>query len=673
MTSQPSPQPASQPQAAPRGQPLFFLKDLKIGQKLAIGFGLLVLLTFISAGVSYLGSGQATDKIKRTDDLRVPTALTASRAQANLLRMLADVRGYLALGDQKYRDSYQQSTQYLETNLAELDRLSPNLDADNQVRLVKLGITYNQWKDLPPHLFELRDDQLDREPAYRLLATKGTTSAGAVLIAISQLIELQGQREASADNLELLRDMAKFQGNFAAMLSSLRGYVTTRNRIFRGEYEVNLVDNQNTWDRLYSKRDKLTTSQQGLLTKIVHNRAEFLRLPEQMFADLESDRWREDLYLFSTQSVPLADEMQELLKGLVDDQQTLLASELKAGSQDLANANQLILGGGVLALLIGLGLAYTAQATIAGPIRRLTSVAERIRGGDLEAQASVESKDEVGILAGTFNAMTSQLRRTLMQVRKEKKRADDLLHVVIPIGVDLASEKDFNRLLEKMLLEAKTFCHADAGTLYLLNTQAEQLEFVIVRNDTQALALGGTTNQPVTFAPLPLKDPSSGQPNLGYVATRVAINGDSINIQDASLAADFDFARPDSRHAIVGGYMVKSMLTIPLKNSQGDVLGVLQLINAQDPDSGQIIAFDQNLQQMMESFSSLAVAALEAYIREQKLRQEIQQLRIEIDEAKRQQQVSEIVDTDFFQDLRAKARNLRRRGRGAEAGEEEEA
>jgi len=64
---------------------------------------------------------------------------------------------------------------------------------------------------------------------------------------------------------------------------------------------------------------------------------------------------------------------------------------------------------------------------------------------------------------------------------------------------------------------------------------------------------------------------------------------------------------------------------------------------------------------MMESFSSLAVAALEAYIREQSLRQEIRQLRIEIDEVKRQQQVSEIVESDFFQDLQARARAMRGR------------
>jgi hypothetical protein len=91
------------------------------------------------------------------------------------------------------------------------------------------------------------------------------------------------------------------------------------------------------------------------------------------------------------------------------------------------------------------------------------------------------------------------------------------------------------------------------------------------------------------------------------------------------------------------------------------VIGVLQLINAKEPETDQVCFFDQNMQQMMESFSSLAVAALEAYIREQSLKLQIQQLRIEIDEVKRQKHVSEIVDSDFFQDLQVKARNLRSR------------
>jgi CHASE3 domain sensor protein len=667
MTTQSSPDKANEQQDSTpvsKSSGLGFFKNLNIGRKLTIGFGILVALMFLSAGVSYLGSGQATTKINRTDDVRVPAALVASRAQANLLRMLADVRGYLALGDRAYRDRYHQSNDSFQANLAELDELSPNLDMENQRRLQELRGVYEDWSKLPDDLFELRDDQLDREPAYRLLATEGTRHAGQVLIDINQMIELQGQREPTGENLVRLQDMAKFQGNFAAMLSALRGYVTTRNRIFRGEYEVNLVDNQNAWERLRSKRDTLTSTQQELLDNIAREREAFLLLPEQMFEDLEGERWREDLYIFSTEAVPLANDMQRLLNDLVADQQDLLTDDLAAGRADLTRANRLILAGGFIALVVGIALAFIFRATIAGPVHRLTHVAEQIRQGDLEAQAQVESGDEIGTLARTFNNMTSRLRETLLQVRKEKKRADDLLEVVIPIGIELASEKDFNRLLETMLLEAKSFCRADAGVLYL-RTEDNRLEFVIVRNDTLNIARGGTTGEDITYTqllmPLPLYDKTTGEANHGTIATHVALSGTTLNIphvDQQSGELKFSGAEVFGKKS---NYRSISHLAIPLKNSESRVIGVMQLMNAEDPETRRIIPFDQNLQQMMESFSSLAVAALEAYIREQRLKQEIQQLRIEIDEVKRQREVSKIVEADEFKTLKARAEDLRRR------------
>ncbi len=627
-----------------------WLKNLKIGSKLTLGFGLLVLLIFVSAGVSYLGSDRATQEINRVADVRAPTALDASRAQANLLMMLADVRGYLALGDQTYRESYAQSSRAFEEDLDRLYSQLQSLDEANIRRLIRLKVAYERWAELPEPLFDLRDDQLDREPAYRLLATDGIRYAGQVLIATNTLIDLQGQSEPTKASLELLSDMAKFQGNFAAMLSALRGYVTTQNRIYRGEYEVNLVDNENVWERLKNKRNALTTSQQQLLDTMEQNRTEFLNLPDRIFADLEGERSREDLYLFRTQAVPLADEMRLLLEEMTDDQQDQLTEDLATGRNDLARTNTLILGGGIFALLVGVGMAYITRETIAGPVVRLTNVAERIREGDLDAQANVESRDEVGVLATTFNNMTTQLRMTLQQVRKEKRRADDLLEVVIPIGVDLTTEKDFNRLLEKMLVEAKDFCHADAGTLYLI--EENMLKFVIVRNDSHNVMMGGTTGNPITYPPLLLDTQALNDNRTEYhsIATQVALSGISSNIP-----------HHDQRSTIIGDYAIESLLTIPLKNSTGQVLGVLQLLNAEEPETEIRVPFDANLQQMMESFSSLAVAALEAYIREQALRHQIQELRIEIDQAKKERQVAEITDSDYFQELRQKARELRNR------------
>lgn len=112
------------------------------------------------------------------------------------------------------------------------------------------------------------------------------------------------------------------------------------------------------------------------------------------------------------------------------------------------------------------------------------------------------------------------------------------------------------------------------------------------------------------------------------------------------------------------GYISASFLTIPLKDSEGNVQGVLQLLNALDSRRRTIIPFDQNLQQLMTSFSSLASAALEGYIEEQKLRSEIRELRIEIDKVKRDKQVAEITDSSYFKELQQKAQKLREKDSG---------
>ena len=127
------------------------------------------------------------------------------------------------------------------------------------------------------------------------------------------------------------------------------------------------------------------------------------------------------------------------------------------------------------------------------------------QGGDLDARVQVESSDEIGTLAGAFNGMTGQLQGTLDQTRMEQKRAEDLLHVVIPIGVDLSAEKDFDRLLEKILVEAKNFCRVDSGILFL-RTETDELEHVIVRNDKLAIGMDGSEGHKVSFTAVPLYD-----------------------------------------------------------------------------------------------------------------------------------------------------------------------
>lgn len=175
------------------------------------------------------------------------------------------------------------------------------------------------------------------------------------------------------------------------------------------------------------------------------------------------------------------------------------------------------------------------------------------------------------------------------------------------IGVALSSERDNQRLLEMILLGAQEITNADGGTLYTIH-EDKHLKFEIMRNNTLNLALGGTTGQAVPFRPLPLYH-EDGRPNLTTVASYATLNKVTVNITDAYEAENFDFSGTREFDEKTG-YRSQTFLTIPMTNHESDVIGVLQLINAVDVDSGKIIPFSAANQSLVESLASQAAVAM---------------------------------------------------------------
>ena len=187
--------------------------------------------------------------------------------------------------------------------------------------------------------------------------------------------------------------------------------------------------------------------------------------------------------------------------------------------------------------------------------------------------------------------------------------ADDLgqrLEQLNAIGASLSAERDINRLLETILTAAKSITRADGGTLYRL-TEERTLRFEIVRTSSLKYYLGGTTGNPVPFYPIQLyKD---DKPNHSMVAAYAALTGKTVNIADAYTADGFDFTGTRAFDNKTG-YRSKSFLTVPMRSHDREIIGVLQLINARDPISGEIVAFSASDQRLAESLASQAAIAL---------------------------------------------------------------
>ena len=176
------------------------------------------------------------------------------------------------------------------------------------------------------------------------------------------------------------------------------------------------------------------------------------------------------------------------------------------------------------------------------------------------------------------------------------------------IGVALSAEKNHLKLLEMILISAQNITNSDGGTVYLLSDDQKTLKFEIMRCESFRLAYGGSAEKKIPFPPIPLFN-ADGTPNLTTVSANVVQLGLSINIEDVYQVEGFDFTGT-RKFDEASGYRSKSFLTIPMKNHENEIIGVLQLINAIDQETGSIVAFSPMAQRFAESLASQAAVAL---------------------------------------------------------------
>jgi len=173
---------------------------------------------------------------------------------------------------------------------------------------------------------------------------------------------------------------------------------------------------------------------------------------------------------------------------------------------------------------------------------------------------------------------------------------------LLDIGYKITSQKDFTKILETILVGAKELSNSDGGTLYLYNEKNNTLEFKIATNDTLKIH-----NCDIKWKPLDIynEDKTINQKNVAIVS---AIQDKLINLEDVYQSKSFDFSGAksfDESH----NYKTKSMLVLPMKNKNDELVGVLQLINKKlDIET---ISYTQEDEIVIKAMASLASMIIE--------------------------------------------------------------
>src|SRR6056297_1166838 len=213
----------------------------------------------------------------------------------------------------------------------------------------------------------------------------------------------------------------------------------------------------------------------------------------------------------------------------------------------------------------------------------------------------------------------------------ENKRLDKLTHSIVTdvntyareqiknikklseIGMALSAEKDMNKLFEMILNEARRFCRAEAGTLYILDRKKQSLRFEVLQNDRINIGMKEQSQPLIQLPDVPLY--INNQPNHSNVSSHAVLNKSIVNLPDIyNLAGNLKYRdlnfKGTMKYDRITGFQTRSMLVIPMKNHEDRIIGVLQLINARDKETGEIIPFSEEILGIVSSLASQAAVAL---------------------------------------------------------------
>lgn len=185
-------------------------------------------------------------------------------------------------------------------------------------------------------------------------------------------------------------------------------------------------------------------------------------------------------------------------------------------------------------------------------------------------------------------------------VRKSKRinvKAAMLMDV-LDTTLAISREKDKTALLNLILTKSMDIARCDAGTLYVLKDNG--LQFKIMKTLSMGVDMGGK-GEPISLPPVALR--------RSHVCAYSALEGKVVNVPDVYKSEEFDFSGPKNYDKMTG-YTTRSMLTVPLMDQNSQVLGVMQLLNAKN-DAGQLCAFDQSLERIIEILAAQATITLQ--------------------------------------------------------------
>lgn len=395
---------------------------LTVKNKILLGFGaVLAIMTLVSINTYY--HIEATVEIEdRLLNLRQPTVRAGLQLADGVHMSLAGLRGYMILGSDPakatiFKDERAKGWHQIDNSMAEFVEFSKGWTVPANVeRLQEMQGLIEEFRTAQKEIEDIANTDANI-PAFNMLLTEAAPRAGKIVAAITKMIDLEANLEATDERKKLLKLLADSRGSFALGLANIRAYLLTGDIKFLENFRAKWQINEARFNEIETMTALFGPQQSSAWDEYKTIRAEFVPYPEKMFSLRGSNDWNLANHWLGSKAAPKAKRIMEIVDEMRISQDELAAIDTKLLQEESASSEFWMIVGLIIALIIGTVISFLLSNAITSPLNKIVSRAKEIAEGNLTTQDYKSSgNDELTELSISINSMNSSLRDVISSV-----------------------------------------------------------------------------------------------------------------------------------------------------------------------------------------------------------------------------------------------------------------
>jgi methyl-accepting chemotaxis protein len=391
---------------------MFNFRDMTIGKKVGLGFGV---ITLILMGVVLLTIQQVrTMEIitKRVVDLRTPTAHASLMMLNGINHSLASLRGWILLGDSKFQTERTLAwAEQINPSLKQMHQLAPNwTDQENKARLKTIEKEIDDFKKAQQKIEDIARTP-ENSPAQKILFDQAEPLEKNIVATVSKMIHQDMKGKTNPKNKRLLEILADIETTTSLALERADEFLLSGKEEFKKESLENWEKNAEYMTALKKNKNNLSKEQLKSFESLQSGLNQFGPLLEEIIRIRSGDEWNLANHWVQIEAAPVAFRIKELLNNMTTVQEELLEHDVEEISSRTHFLIVLLVALFISAALISGVLGANITRSISEPILDVCKLADELaHGSSKKKRLPVLSRNELGTLAQSFNDLLDRLQ-----------------------------------------------------------------------------------------------------------------------------------------------------------------------------------------------------------------------------------------------------------------------